>query len=65
MWKVRFLGIDKNGYTFLKEIKDDLFSSESHDINDSNFIEYFIHVADHDEEEATKILEIAEKELRI
>lgn len=63
MWKVRFLGIDKNGYTFLKNIQNDLFSVETH--NNSNFIEYFIHIVNHENEEATKVLEIAEKELRI
>jgi len=31
----------------------------------SNLIEYFIHVVNYENEEATKILEIAEKELRI
>ena len=65
MWKVKFLGIDENGYRFLKELKDDLFSSETHDINSGVLIEHYVHVTGHDGEETTKILEIAENELKI
>jgi len=65
MWKVRFFGIDEKGYRSLKDAKDNFFSSNSHGINDSNFIEYFIHIVGHDDDEPTRILEIAEEDLKL
>jgi len=65
MWEVRFLGIDEGGFKFLKDLQNDIFFSLSHNLNNSNFVEYFIRIVGHDSEEATKILEIAEKELKV
>lgn len=61
MWKVRLLGIDDNGFNFLKDLSDDVFCSQK---NNGNFIEHFVCIKGHDDEEPEKILEIAEKELK-
>lgn len=65
MWKVRFFGVDDSGFKFLKNLQSDLFSSKTHNINNNQFVEYFIHIVGHGNEEATKILEKAEKELKV
>ena len=65
MWKVRFLGIDNGGFKFLKDLKDNVFSSKTQNLNNSKFVEYFIHILGHDNEKVTRILEIAEKELKV
>jgi hypothetical protein len=65
MWKVRFFGVDDSGFKFLKILQSDLFSTKSHNINNNQFVEYFIRIVGHGNEEATKILEKAEKELKV
>ena len=62
MWKVRFFGVDDSGFKFLKNLQSDLFSTKNHNINNNQFVEYFIHIVGNGNEEATKILEKAEKE---
>jgi len=65
MWEVRFFGVDDRGFMFLKDLQSDVFSSETLNLSGSKFIEHFIRIVGHDDEVATKILEIAEKELQV
>lgn len=65
MWEVRFFGVDDKGFKFLQDLTSETFSKQEHDLKGNNFIEYFINIKSYDNEEATKILEIAEKELKI
>jgi hypothetical protein len=65
MWKIRFFGIDDNGFQFLTDLKENVFCSYKHNLNNNKFVEYFILIEGHDSQEPEKILEIAEKELKI
>jgi len=65
MWKVRLQGLDEKGYEFLYDLRKDMFSRKESSHKNNKYIEYFINIEGYDDTEPTKILEIAEKELRV
>ena len=65
MWKVRFFGLSNDSFDFLNELTEDTFSIKNVEHKGSSFTEYYLHLENHDEEDATKILEKAEIELQV
>ena len=65
MWKVKLFGIDDSSFEFLTSLTKNVFCSHEHNLNNSKFVEYFILIEEHDNEEPVKILELAEKEIKI
>ena len=65
MWEVRFLEVDAKGFELLNGLNCDVFTSVKHDVDNTHFVEHFIRFAGHDNDQPTKVLEIAEKHLKV